>query len=202
LSLLEGVPPTGKLDYIVSPDLDVQTPPAPSDLPSAHCPSLAPITFEVATAPSAPTCRAEDHVVDEDTAYAVPGLSNMPPLAPGTSSNTDPPTNTDAGNGTLEAGEEDPRTLFINSLLLPLQENLTRTPSRGSLGTAQLDPPSQSHKAAFRDPNPEKQAKGVLVNKWEHRPDDAVTGTPDDTFAEHISSSMREAMRVLLSPPA
>jgi len=40
----------------------------------------------------------------------------------------------------------------------------------------------------------------VLVNKWEHRPDDAVTGTPDDTFAEHISSSMREAMRVLLSP--
>lgn len=70
--------------------------------------------------------------MDEDTAYAVPGLSNMPPLAPGTSSNTDPPTNTDAGNGTLEAGEEDPRTLFINSLLLPLQENLTRTPSRGS----------------------------------------------------------------------
>lgn len=38
------------------------------------------------------------------------------------------------------------------------------------------------------------------MNKWEHRPDDAVTGTPDDTFAEHISSSMREAMRVLLSP--
>jgi hypothetical protein len=29
----------------------------------------------------------------------------------------------------------------------------------------------------FRDPNPEKQAKRVLVNKWEGRSDDAVTNT-------------------------
>jgi hypothetical protein len=60
-------------------------------------------------------------------------------------------------------------------------------------------------KSAFRDPNPERQAKRVLVNKWEHRLEDAVTNTPNDkiidklheAFTELLSSSKREAMREL-----
>jgi hypothetical protein len=60
-------------------------------------------------------------------------------------------------------------------------------------------------KAAFRNPNPEKQAKRVLVNKWENRPDDVVTATPDAgiaakfhaAFGGPVPSFMREAMREL-----
>jgi hypothetical protein len=63
-------------------------------------------------------------------------------------------------------------------------------------------------KASFRDPNPEKQAKRVLVKKWEHRPDDAPIDAPDDriaglfheTFKEPVDSPTREAMRELMFP--
>jgi hypothetical protein len=57
----------------------------------------------------------------------------------------------------------------------------------------------------FRDPNPEKQAKRVLVNKWEGRPDDVVTNTPDEgiavkfhaAFGGPVSPRKREYMREL-----
>jgi hypothetical protein len=60
-------------------------------------------------------------------------------------------------------------------------------------------------KSAFRDTQPEKQARRVLLNKWVGRPDDAVTDTPDATisakfhemFGGSVSSSKREAIREL-----
>jgi hypothetical protein len=63
-------------------------------------------------------------------------------------------------------------------------------------------------KSAFRDPNPEKQAKRVLVNKWERRPDDAPIDTTDDriaalfheTFKEPVDSSTRKALREMMFP--
>jgi hypothetical protein len=63
-------------------------------------------------------------------------------------------------------------------------------------------------KSAFRDPNPEKQAKRVLVNKWERRPDDAPTDATDDriavlfheTFKEPVNSPTREALCELMFP--
>jgi hypothetical protein len=63
-------------------------------------------------------------------------------------------------------------------------------------------------KAPFRNPNPEKQAKWVLVKKWEHRPDDVPIDAPDDrivvlfpdTFKEPVDSPTREAMHELMFP--
>lgn len=60
-------------------------------------------------------------------------------------------------------------------------------------------------KSAFRDPQPEKQARRVLPNKWAGLPEDVVSNTPDATvavkfheaFTEPLSSSKREAMREL-----
>jgi hypothetical protein len=48
----------------------------------------------------------------------------------------------------------------------------------------------------FRDPNPEKQAKRVLVNKWENRPDDAVTATPDIGIAVKFNTAFRDPSTV------
>jgi hypothetical protein len=106
-------------------------------------------------------------------------------------------TNTDAG------------ALFISSLLLPVQDGLLRTPPRQRREPASLVPRRSDRlaaKAPFRDPNPEKQAKRVMVNKWERRPDNAVTDTTDDkiadkfheTFAEPLSPNKREALRELI----
>lgn len=61
-------------------------------------------------------------------------------------------------------------------------------------------------KSPFRDPNPEKQAKRVLVNKWENRPHGTCSGTPDNKIAEKFHSHFTEpvpdykweAMRELL----
>lgn len=60
-------------------------------------------------------------------------------------------------------------------------------------------------KSAFRDPQPEKQAKRVLLNKWNRQPDHARMTAPDATiatrfhavFASPLSSSKRAAMREL-----
>lgn len=109
---------------------------------------------------------------------------------------------------------EEAGALFIDSLLLPLQEDLVpmaplwraARPVPASLIPHRSD--RLAAKAVFHDPNPEKQAKHVLVNKWEHRPDDAVTDIPDgtvavkfhETFAEPLSLDTREAMRELLYP--
>jgi hypothetical protein len=62
-------------------------------------------------------------------------------------------------------------------------------------------------KAPFHDPNPEKQAKHVLVNKWE-RPDDAPIDALDDriavlfheAFKEPVDSLTHEALRELMFP--
>jgi len=82
----------------------------------------------------------------------------------------------------------DAADLFFDSLRLPLQ-GLLHTPPRPR--AARQEPASLvprrsdrlAAKAAFRDPNPEKQAKRMLVNKWERRPDNAVNDTPNDTIA-------------------
>jgi hypothetical protein len=44
------------------------------------------------------------------------------------------------------------------------------------------------------DPNPEKQAKRVLVNKWERRPDNAVTDTPDYKIADKFHEMFAEPL--------
>jgi hypothetical protein len=55
-------------------------------------------------------------------------------------------------------------------------------------------------KSVFRDPNPEKQAKRILVHKWEGKPADAVSSTPDNTIAEkfHVPDFKWKAMDELL----
>jgi hypothetical protein len=63
-------------------------------------------------------------------------------------------------------------------------------------------------KSAFRDPNPKKQAKRALVNKWKCRPNDAPIDATDDriavlfheTFKELVDSLTREALRELMFP--
>jgi hypothetical protein len=103
----------------------------------------------------------------------------------------------------------DAGALFISSLQPPLQESLLYTPPRRRREPASLVPRRSDRlttKASFRDPNPEKQAKHILVNKWERRPDNAVTDTPDDkiadkfheTFAEPLSPYKWEALRELI----
>jgi len=100
---------------------------------------------------------------------------------------------------------------FIDSLELPLQEPLIKTAPRPRQGRRIDDSvvPRRSDrlaaKSVFRDPQPEKQAKRVVMNKWRRRPDDAVSCTTDatvgtkfhNTFAEPLSSSKRAAMREL-----
>jgi hypothetical protein len=106
----------------------------------------------------------------------------------------------------------DTGALFINSLRLLLQESLLHTPPRPR--AARQEPASLvphcsdrlTAKAPFHDPNLEKQAKCVLVNKWERRSNNTVIDTPDDkiadkfhkTFAEPLSPYKREAMRELI----
>lgn len=60
-------------------------------------------------------------------------------------------------------------------------------------------------KSAFHDPQPENQAKRMMLNKWRKRPDDAVSSTPGaaiatkfhETFVKPLSSSKKAAMREL-----
>jgi hypothetical protein len=56
-------------------------------------------------------------------------------------------------------------------------------------------------KSAYHDPKPEKQAKRVLLNKWQRQPanavqipDESITTKFHETFAEPLSSSKRAAM--------
>ena len=117
-------------------------------------------------------------VVDGETVPGEPELMATPPNAEGMSFTVAPTTTIAVSDEALAVGEEDSGALLINSLLLPLQENLVRTAPRPR--TARRDPaslvPRRSDrlmaKSEFRDPNPEKQAKRVLVNKWERRPDE------------------------------
>ena len=64
-------------------------------------------------------------------------------------------------------------------------------------------------KTAGRDPDPEKQAKKVLLNKWKPRAPWSAQVTPDaaiakkfrETFAEPLSSAKRAAMSELFPEP-
>jgi hypothetical protein len=107
--------------------------------------------------------------------------------------------------------EDDVGAAFINAIKLPLQECLLQAPPhpRARRRAPENWTPRRSDrlaaKSVFRDPNPEKQAKRVLVNKWEGRPDDVVTNTPDASiavkfhaaFGGPVSTRKREYMREL-----
>ena len=67
-------------------------------------------------------------------------------------------------------------------------------------------------KTAGRDPDPEKQAKKVLLNKWKPRapgfcrsaqvtPDAAIGEKFRETFAEPLSLAKRAAMHEMLPEP-
>jgi hypothetical protein len=99
-------------------------------------------------------------------------------------------------------------TSFVDSLKLQLQEPLIRTPPRTRRNDDDWIPRRSirlAGKSHFRDPQPEKQARRVMLNKWAGRPDNASSGTPDamiavkfhDAFGASVSSSRREAMRAL-----
>jgi hypothetical protein len=110
--------------------------------------------------------------------------------------------------------DADPRALFIASLQLPIPESLVHMPLRSR--TSCKEPaslvPCRSERLApkyvFHDPNPEKQAKRVLVNKWECRPDESPIVASDgkiaelfhETFKAPVDSPTREALHELLFP--
>jgi hypothetical protein len=98
---------------------------------------------------------------------------------------------------------------FIAGLKLPLIQLPPRL--RVSRMRVENQVPRRSNrlaaKSVYRDPNPEKQAKRVLLSKWQpsaSAPRSAPT-TPDvtiatrfhETFREPLSSSKREAMQEL-----
>jgi hypothetical protein len=109
-----------------------------------------------------------------------------------------------------DATPVDHGALFINSLRRPLPDPLVRTPPRSRRARREADSlvPRRSirlaGKAAFRDPNPEKQAK----REWKRRPADAPIDASDDRIAElfhdtfhgQVDSPTREAMRELMFP--
>jgi hypothetical protein len=96
---------------------------------------------------------------------------------------------------------------FIASLKLPLEEPLIASSPRRRV--SRLDDsvfvPRRSDRLAaksiHRDPNPEKQAKRVLVNKWRCEPtngsltpDSAIAAKFHETFAGPLSASKQAAM--------
>lgn len=102
-------------------------------------------------------------------------------------------------------------TEFVDSLRLPLEVPLIKALPHARVARNAVDcwAPRRSDRlaanSAFRDPQPERQAKRVLVNKWTRRPETVASCTPDatiaarfhNTFTEPLSSSNREAMREL-----
>jgi hypothetical protein len=110
------------------------------------------------------------------------------------------------------AGDGNARSVgsFIAALKKPLAEHIIRTapaPKRSRRPARSLVPRRSDRlaaKSACRDPVPEKQARRVLLSKWEHRPsnprsspDDAVAVRFRSTFAEPMSSSKKAALREL-----
>lgn len=79
---------------------------------------------------------------------------------------------------------------FAESFRLPLNSPLVHTPPRRKRAPRQQPDDivlrrsdRLAGKSPFRDPNPEKQAKRVLVNKWHRRPNDAQLDATDDRIA-------------------
>jgi hypothetical protein len=99
---------------------------------------------------------------------------------------------------------------FIASLKLPLEESLIASSPirRVSHVDDSVFVPRRSDRLATKSihggPNPEIQAKHVLLNKWTRKPasesqtpDPAVAVKFHETFAEPVSASKRAAMREL-----
>jgi hypothetical protein len=99
---------------------------------------------------------------------------------------------------------------FIASLKLPLEESLIASSliRRVSCVDNFVFVPRRSDrlvaKSIHRDPNPEKQAKRVLLNKWTRKPasesqtlDSAVAVKFHEMFVDPVFASKRAAMREL-----
>jgi hypothetical protein len=138
---------------------------------------------------------------NEPTGVPALGLGDMTPVA-------------DARSPLNEVALDDARldkdvgAAFINAIKLPLRESLLQAPPTRVLNAENWIPRRSDRLAAksvFRDLNPEKQDKRVLVNKWEGRLDDAVTNTPDasiaikfhEAFDGPVSGCKRECIRAL-----
>jgi len=97
---------------------------------------------------------------------------------------------------------------FINSLRLPLEEALIKSPARlrvsrhvdYSLVPRRSD--RLAAKSGYRDPKTEVQAKKVLLSKWKPRNQDRSLNSPDasivdrfhKTFADPLSATKQAAM--------
>ena len=97
---------------------------------------------------------------------------------------------------------------FINSLRLPLEEALIKSPPRlrvsrhvdYSLVPRRSD--RLAAKSGYRDPKTEVQAKKVLLSKWKPRNQDRSLNSPDasivdrfhKTFADPLSATKQAAM--------
>lgn len=148
---------------------------------------------------------------DADAGGRVLTLRTPRPPTPMTGSLASPQAGTSEEGMDAPGDTPDAATLFFDAVQLPLQDGLRRVPPRQRARRrepASIVPRRSDRlaaKAVFRDPNPELQAKRVMINKWEDRPDGAVTDTPDnkisgkfhEAFAEPISTVMRAAMREL-----
>jgi hypothetical protein len=100
-------------------------------------------------------------------------------------------------------------TAFIDSFRLPLEEPMIKAtprawiPRRRDADWTPRRSVRLAAKAASRDPNPERQAKRILINKW--KPGHVNSDTPDSTvhsefrkvFAETSPTARREAMSIL-----
>lgn len=118
------------------------------------------------------------------------------------------PTSTPRSPGTAN-GPTAPAISFADSLRLPLEPPILQQlpPMRATREDVWV--PKRSNrlaaKSAFRDPQPERQAKRVLLSKWSGTTGQARSTTPDaviaarfhDMFVTPLSSSKRDAMREL-----
>jgi hypothetical protein len=100
-------------------------------------------------------------------------------------------------------------TAFVDSFRLPLEEPLIKAtprawiPRRRDADWTPRRSVRLAAKAASRDPNPVRQTKRVLINKW--KPGHVNSDTPDSTvhnefhkvFAETSPTARREAMSIL-----
>ena len=103
---------------------------------------------------------------------------------------------------------------FIGGLILPLDQPIlvseprlrsSRPPADGDQEWQVRRSSRLARKSGYRDPNPERQARRILLSKWGGRPEDASSKTPDDAiaarfhkeFGHHASSSKHDAMREL-----
>jgi hypothetical protein len=122
---------------------------------------------------------------------------------------------TDGGPSTPLHGTDSPPSVedFIASLKLPLETPLIQSPPRLHVSRIPDENwvPRRSERLAamsgFRDPNPEKQAKRVLLGKWQPSasalrsapatPDATIAARFCETFRVPLSSSKREALQEL-----